>query len=303
MAAGNKATALKLVLAFEGGLVNNPKDPGGKTNKGITQAVYDAWRKNRLLIQRDVSLIDDSEVAAIYDAQYWDRVKGDALPSGLDYAVFDYAVNSGADRAVEDLQRTINANATYYGVSASLAVDGEIGESTMAAIAMACRKDADGLIIAYCDRRLAFLKTLKAFGTFGKGWTRRVEGDFNGVQQGDVGVVDYAVTMAKSNNLFTDHEINANLPTAIGDKPGEVAAKALPSHVAIMKTVQGWAAALTGSGVTGQVIVNAAQQVQPHIDQTVVGKMALIVFVVLMVAGGAMFVIKFFEDQHEKAAG
>ena len=95
--------ALARVLVHEGGEVHNPKDPGGRTNKGITQRVYNAWRTRSHLPIRDVYLISDTEVESIYRSQYWDVIKGDQLPPGVDYAVFDGAMNSGPKQSVKCL--------------------------------------------------------------------------------------------------------------------------------------------------------------------------------------------------------
>ncbi len=154
--------ALKAVLAHEGGYVNHPKDPGGATNKGVTQAVYDAFRKRSGLPVKSVRSISDYEVATIYRKQYWDAVKGDDLPAGVDYAVFDYAVNSGVSRATEALQKALGVNA-----------DGVIGQITLHAAETADRLKIINLI---CDGRMAFLRRLSTFKTFGKGWTSRVSG-------------------------------------------------------------------------------------------------------------------------------
>lgn len=152
--------ALKEVLKHEGGYVNHPKDPGGATNKGITQKTYDAWRKKQKLPTRSVREIERDEVEEIYRHQYWDKVRGDDLPSGVDYAVFDFAVNSGPARAAKCLQGILGVE-----------VDGKIGPQTLAA--------ADGaddiyVIESLCDRRMMFLQDLSSWPTFGKGWTRRV---------------------------------------------------------------------------------------------------------------------------------
>lgn len=149
------------ILAHEGGYVNHPKDPGGATNKGITQATYDAWRLSRAEWQRSVKDITNDEVAAIYRREYWDRVKGDDLPNGLAYAVFDFAVNSGVSRASKFLQAALGVTQ-----------DGKIGPATIAAA-----RDAPEVatINKLCDARMAFLRSLSTFATFGKGWTRRVE--------------------------------------------------------------------------------------------------------------------------------
>lgn len=156
----NLETALKHVLVHEGGFVNHPKDPGGATNRGVTQRVYDAYRDRQGQSRRSVRAITAEEVADIYKRQYWDAIRGDDLPSGLDYAVFDYAVNSGPRRAAQDLQRELG-----------VAVDGVIGNVTLAEVA---KVDVYDLIDRLCARRMRFLKGLKHWRTFGKGWTRRV---------------------------------------------------------------------------------------------------------------------------------
>lgn len=149
---------LALVLVHEGGYVNHPRDPGGATNRGVTQAVYDAYRKTRARPVQSVKFITDDEVKAIYRFQYWDRVQGDLLPAGLDYAVFDFAVNSGVGRASKYLQAVVGTPQ-----------DGVIGARTLAAI-----QSPTNAINALCDRRMSFLRNLRTFLTFGKGWTRRV---------------------------------------------------------------------------------------------------------------------------------
>lgn len=156
----NFPKALTLVLKHEGGYVNHPRDPGGATNKGITWRTYNAYRARKGQEPRDVRNITDAEVSAIYKVQYWDVVKADDLPSGLDYVVFDFAVNSGPSRSVQFLQRIVGVEA-----------DGVMGQITLAAVK---ERDPEALIAALCDNRLAWLKRLKTWGTFGKGWTRRV---------------------------------------------------------------------------------------------------------------------------------
>lgn len=151
--------SLKRVLKHEGGYVNHPSDPGGATNKGIIQRTYNAWRRAKGLPLRSVKLITDDEVAAIYKSSYWDKIKGDDLPVGVDYAVFDFAVNSGPARAAKFLQR-------LTGVTA----DGVIGPATVAA---ATAKQF-GLVDRLCDERMRFLQTLPHWRVFGKGWSSRV---------------------------------------------------------------------------------------------------------------------------------
>ena len=156
----NFEKALALVLEHEGGYVNHPKDPGGATNRGVTQAVYDSYRKVRGRGPRSVKFISEEELRAIYRFQYWDAVKADLLPTGLDYAMFDFAVNSGVSRAAKYLQAVLG-----------VAQDGVIGARTLAAITSPV-----SIINALLDRRMGFLRNLRTFLTFGKGWTRRVQG-------------------------------------------------------------------------------------------------------------------------------
>lgn len=155
----NFPSALKQILIYEGGYVNNRFDPGGETNRGVTQAVYNAWRKSRKQAIQSVKFISDAEVAAIYKQNYWDAVKGDSLASGVDLATFDYAVNSGVGRASKALQ-----------AAAGVPQDGIIGPQTIAA----ANKNPTATITNLCNARLAFLKSLSTWKVFGKGWNSRV---------------------------------------------------------------------------------------------------------------------------------
>ena len=152
----NYPQALKQVLKYEGGYVDHPKDPGGPTNKGVTQAVYDTWRKSKDLATQSVRNISDSEVAAIYKNLYWDRISGDYLPSGVDFAVFDYAVNSGVSRASRTLQSIVGVTQ-----------DGVIGPETIEAA-------KTYVAMAVTNKRLAFMQSLSIWSTFGKGWSARI---------------------------------------------------------------------------------------------------------------------------------
>ena len=170
MTAQNFAPALGRALVHEGAYVNHhPKDPGGATMKGMTQRVYDAYRERRRLPLRSVRLIDDAELREIYRRQYWDAVKGDRLPVGIDYVVFDGAINSGPAQAVKWLQRALN---DLPATQPKLKVDGAIGEATLAAVEG--YPDHDRLIALMLGRRLAFLQALKTWSTFKGGWQKRV---------------------------------------------------------------------------------------------------------------------------------
>ena len=153
--------ALEHVLKHEGGFVNHKLDKGGITNLGVTIAVWEEWI-GRESSEDEMRNLKPEDVAPLYKKMYWDRVKGDDLPSGVNYCVFDASVNSGTGRAAKWLQEAVGA-----------VPDGAIGAKTLAKVAV---HDADSLVNAYCDIRLNFLKSLKTFDTFGKGWSRRVEG-------------------------------------------------------------------------------------------------------------------------------
>lgn len=161
MTASNFERALSLVLVHEGGYVDHPSDPGGATNLGITIGTLKAWR-GKPVSKADVKALTKAEAGLIYRRNYWDQVRGDELPTGLDYAVFDFAVNSGVSRAVKYLQASLG-----------VAQDGKLGPVTLTE---ATRSDTAEVIDDLCDRRLAYLKRLKTWPTFGKGWTRRVSG-------------------------------------------------------------------------------------------------------------------------------
>jgi lysozyme family protein len=181
MTAANFAECTKWLLVHEGGYVNHPKDPGGPTNKGVTQRVYDAYRSRSGLDRRSVREITDKEVYDIYRNNYWDRVNGDHLPAGLDYSMYDYSVNSGVSRAVKALQGLLRVK-----------VDGIMGDITLSAIK--AKNDIEGLIKDLNEQRWAWLKTLKTYSTFGKGWTARVMGNVPGAQPGeDTGVIDRSI--------------------------------------------------------------------------------------------------------------
>lgn len=155
------------VLRHEGGYADHPSDPGGATNLGITHKTLARWRKVSpwwKLDKAEVKALGRPEAARIYRASYWDASKAGRLPAGLDLALFDYAVNSGPDRAIRSLQAELGVVA-----------DGQIGPLTLDAIATRInRTGLAGLIDAYCDRRLRFLNGLKTFAVFGRGWSNRV---------------------------------------------------------------------------------------------------------------------------------
>jgi len=163
MTASSWPSSIAAVLASEGGYSDNPLDPGGPTNLGITQKTLAAYRgisPSWKITAADVKSLTKAEAEAIYNRNYWSVIHGDDLPAGIDYCVFDYAVNSGPSRAVKALQAAL-----------SLTQDGIVGPITLAA---ADEANAARVISAICDSRLSFLKSLPTWSTFGNGWSTRV---------------------------------------------------------------------------------------------------------------------------------
>lgn len=154
------------VLRHEGGFVDNINDPGGATNHGISLR-YARSQGSMLDLdgdgdvdRNDIVLITPERASLVYRNWFWRDVKGDELPAGVDLAVFDFAVNSGPSRAIRSLQKVLRVQQ-----------DGVLGPATLAALRTA---DAREVALGVCDDRLAFLRGLRTWATFGRGWTRRV---------------------------------------------------------------------------------------------------------------------------------
>ena len=159
MAKQNFDKSLEFTLQFEGGFVNNPKDPGGPTNLGVTQKTLSGVLGRKATVD-DVKALTPKKVAPVYRKLYWDKVRGDELPFGVDLAVFDFGVHSGPKRSAEFLQRVVG-----------VADDGDIGDITLKAVR---KVDPKTLVEVLCAERLKFLKGLKVFKDFGPGLTNRV---------------------------------------------------------------------------------------------------------------------------------
>ncbi len=159
MAASSYDEALRRLLVHEGGYSNLSADPGGPTNFGITLTDYRKYI-GAGGTAADVRAMTVFQAKNIYREKYWNAVRGDELPAGVDYAVFDYGVNSGVSRAIKVLQRVVG-----------VAADGKLGPATLAALT---RRDPRAVVTAISDERLAFLKSLRTWPVFGTGWGRRV---------------------------------------------------------------------------------------------------------------------------------
>ena len=160
MAAENWEKCLEMILHHEGGYVNHPKDPGGETNLGVTKRVYEEWGGTK-----DMKDLTIEDVSPIYKKNYWDKVKADELPSGLDLCIFDFGVNAGPGRAAKYLQSLVGTT-----------VDGGIGPNSLRAVAEHVdRWSVERTIDDYQANRQKYYEKLKTFDTFGRGWTRRVD--------------------------------------------------------------------------------------------------------------------------------
>ncbi len=170
----NFGNVLKLTLAHEGGYVNHPKDPGGATNYGVIQRTYDAFRDSAGKPRQSVKYITMGEVHAIYRSRYWHKVAGDGLPIGIDYTVFDASVNSGVGRGPKWTQKALGVKA-----------DGIMGKVSVQAMRDLTEAETVTVIKKAAANRLGFLKGLRHWKTFGRGWNRRVAE----VEAGSIGMV------------------------------------------------------------------------------------------------------------------
>ena len=156
----NYDKCLETILHHEGGYVNHPKDPGGETNLGVTKRVYEEFGGTK-----DMKDLTVEDVAPIYKKGYWDKMKCDDIPSGLDLCLFDFGVNAGPGRAAKFLQSMIGTT-----------VDGGIGPNTLAKLEEYIRENGEHEAVnKYQEMRQKYYENLSTFATFGRGWTRRVQ--------------------------------------------------------------------------------------------------------------------------------
>jgi lysozyme family protein len=156
--------ALTVILRHEGGWSNNSQDPGGMTNLGVTKATWEAWVR-RPASESEMRNLTVEKVKPLYKQRYWDAVKGDELPPAVAMCVFDFGVNAGPARAIRYLQAVVGATQ-----------DGIIGPATLEAVnKYVSAHGADALVRAYQDKRRDYYRSLSTFGTFGRGWLRRVD--------------------------------------------------------------------------------------------------------------------------------
>lgn len=245
----NYDIALKNVLVHEGGYVNHPKDPGGATNKGITQRTYNAYRAVKYPEAPPISVefIEDVEVGEIYRDQYAAPIWFDRLPSGLDYALFDFAVNSGVSRAVKFVQRIVGASP-----------DGIMGNQTLRAI-----NDHNIAVVIreLCAARRKFVRGLKTYSTFGRGWEKRIDA-----------VERDAMSMDTGYHL---------LPTDVGDQGAQAATGGQTVAGSVSQSRRSKAAAVGTAGVVLSTIPEAIELAQPAKDAFAVGKYATVIGLII----------------------
>ncbi|MBV8746707.1 MAG: glycoside hydrolase family 108 protein [Xanthobacteraceae bacterium] len=151
---------LQRVLTHEGGYTNDPRDPGGPTNFGITIYDYRKYAKPGATAA-DVQRMSLAEAKSIYRSKYWDALCCDDLPAGVDYTLFDYGVNSGIGRAGKVVRRVLGLSDADWRVNADV-------------IGALKKSEPNKVIVAINDERLQFLKSLRTWNAFGVGWGRRV---------------------------------------------------------------------------------------------------------------------------------
>ena len=162
----NFEQSFNLVIKSEGGFTNDQRDSGnhlpdgrqGSTMLGCTQANWEAYVGHQVT-QDDMKKLTKDDVKPLYKKNYWDAVMGDSLPSGLDYAAFDFAINAGSNASRKMVQIAVGVNN-----------DGIFGPATLKAIQNADAKDVLG---KFTSAKIKFYQSLSNFDVYGKGWLKR----------------------------------------------------------------------------------------------------------------------------------
>lgn len=237
--------ALAHVLAMEGGYTNDPNDPGGPTNFGITLGVFADWRKitltaaNRKSLIRDLKAIDPATVREIYRRRYWDTAHCAEIPAPLALMHFDAAVNHGVGTAIRFLQEAVGAS-----------IDGEIGPATRAAIA---KTSIPRALETYAVIRVRRYRALPHFWRFGRGWLRRVDATLERARA--------EITAASSPRNEGDTTMTATPAAQPGNKWWGHSMTIWGTIVTILSTVVPALAPVTGVDVSGDLVQDAGTQV------------------------------------------
>jgi lysozyme family protein len=161
VATNNFEPCLDVVLAEEGGFVDDPEDPGKATNLGVTQAVWQQWvGASRVVTVADIRALTRADVTPLYQQVFWRGTHAELMPAGVDLAAFDWAVNSGVGGAMRAVQDALG-----------IPSDGLVGPVTLQALSA---KPPDVIINLICNVRLGFLEKNPEWPKFGHGWTNRV---------------------------------------------------------------------------------------------------------------------------------
>lgn len=264
MVAQNFAPSLACLNVSEGGKDDDPRDPGGRTAYGVTQARYNQYLRDKGRPRADVWGITVPEREEIWHTYYWVPCRCDDLPAGLDYVVFDGAANSGPAQSIKWLQRAINDVRAKTG-DGPILVDGQMGTNTVAAVNAI--DDIDAVIGFMQDRRLAMLRNLKTWPVYKNGWTTRV------------------VQVRKLGQAVARGSVQA--PTPVGWITGPVkepaaqggaptSPKALPTDAAPLPSptkgvVGGGVGVISSTIAQVQPVVSPVQGVSPWIDGAIQG--------------------------------
>ena len=239
--------ALAHVLKMEGGFTNDPHDPGGPTNMGITLAVFAAWRKvtlsagNRARMIRDLKRIDRAMVREIYRRRYWDVARCAELPAPLALMHFDAAVNHGPGAAVRILQEAVGT-----------VVDGKIGPNTRAAIA---RTPVAEALAAYAAIRERRYRALPHFWRFGRGWLRRVKATLKLAH-----VLKAETDRNPSDNREGDNDMSTTQTTSGTTKWWGHSVTIWGTIITMLSIVVPAAAPVTGIDISGDQVRDAGEQ-------------------------------------------
>ena len=154
----NFEPCFQLVLKSEGGYVWDGSDPGGETNRGVTKAAWQSYIK-RPVLEGEMAKLSVNDVRPFYKQMYWNVCNCEGLPKGVDYVVFDFAVNSGCKESIRTLQKSVGSEP-----------DGVLGPITLTLISHQNEKE---LIDSFTSHKIAFYQILKTFPIYGKGWVER----------------------------------------------------------------------------------------------------------------------------------